>query len=130
MRDAGTDVRRVLVVEDEPGINELCRIVLEGDGFEVDIALNGRDAQPLIERDDGYDLCLVDIRTPDMNGSDLYLWIREKHSRMANGVIFTTGDTMAPDIKSFVEQSGRVFLPKPFTPSELRAAIARAGSHA
>jgi DNA-binding response OmpR family regulator len=114
---------RILVVEDEPAISELCRIVLKADGFEVDTALNGRDAQPMIERDDDYDLCLVDIRTPGMNGPELYQWMRETHSQLANKVIFATGDTMGGDTEGFLERAGRPFLPKPFTPGELRAVV-------
>ena len=38
-------MKNVLVVEDEPGICEVCRRVLTGEGFEVDIAVNGRVAQ-------------------------------------------------------------------------------------
>ncbi len=126
MRDPRKDTRRVLVIDDEPGINDLCRVVLEGDGFDVDIVLNGRDAQPLIAQDDEYDVCLVDVRTPEMTGMELYQWIREEHPQLADRVIFTTGDTMGDDTASFLEQSARPLLPKPFTPSELRGAIEEA----
>ncbi|MEE8372323.1 MAG: response regulator [Dehalococcoidia bacterium] len=126
MRDPRKDTRRVLVIDDEPGINDLCRVVLEGDGFDVDTVLNGRDAQPLIAQDDEYDVCLVDVRTPEMTGMEFYQWIREEHPQLADRVIFTTGDTMFDDTRSFLEQSGRPLLPKPFTPSELRGAIREA----
>ena len=42
---------------------------------------------------------------------------------MAGRVIFTTGDLMGGDTQSFVEQTGRSFLPKPFAPSELKAIV-------
>ncbi len=126
MKDPRKDARRVLVVEDEPGINDLCRVVLESDGFDVDIVLNGRDAQPVIERDDEYDVCLVDVRTPEMTGRELYQWMRERHPQLADRVVFTTGDTMDGDTGGFLERSGRPLLPKPFTPSELRGAIREA----
>jgi DNA-binding response OmpR family regulator len=38
-------------------------------------------------------------------------------------VIFTTGDLMGGDTRSFLEQSGQPFLPKPFTPSELKIMV-------
>ncbi len=126
--DAGA--RKVLVVEDEPAIAEVCRRVLVGEGFEVDIAVNGKVAQDMLreQQDDPccYDLCLIDIRTPEMNGTELYGWMKEAHPRLASRVIFTTGDVMGGDTGSFLEQAGRPFLPKPFSPDELRTIVREA----
>ncbi len=110
---------RILVVEDEPVINRVCSQTLRGEDFEVDIAVNGKVAQDILEKKQ-YDLCLIDIRTPEMNGKELYQWLKEKHPKVANGVIFTTGDVMGGDTQSFPEQAGRPFLPKPFTPAQLK----------
>jgi len=52
--------------------------------------------------------------------------LQEKHPRLANRVIFTTGDVIGRDTQSFLEQAARRFLPKPFTPDELRAVIRKA----
>jgi len=114
--------KRVLVVEDEPAICELCQRVLAGEGFEVDIAANGKVAQDMIEEKQ-YDLCLIDIKMPIMNGKALYLWLKEKHPQQASRVIFTTGSVMGGDTTTFLEQRGRPFLPKPFTPDELKAIL-------
>jgi CheY-like chemotaxis protein len=73
-----------------------------------------------------YDFCLIDMRTPKMNGPELYQWLKEKYPQVANRVIFTSGDVMGGDIKSLLEQSGRPFLPKPFTPDELKAIVQEA----
>ncbi len=118
-------MKKILVVEDEPGICEVCRRVLTGEGFKVDIAVNGRVAQDMIEGKQ-YSLCLIDMRTPKMNGEELYQWLQKKYPQLAGRVIFTTGDVMGGDTKSFLEQSGRPFLPKPFTPDELKAIVQEA----
>ena len=122
MKSSGVDAGRVLVVEDEPAISRVCLRVLSSEGFEVDIAVNGDVAQGMLEKKD-YDLCLIDIRTPVMNGKQLYQFIIEKHPRLANRVIFTTGDVTDGYTQRFVELSGRPFLPKPFTPDELRTIV-------
>jgi len=122
MKNSGAKVKRILVVEDEPAISDVCQRVLIGEGFEVDIAINGKVAQDMIEEKQ-YDSCLIDIRTPRMNGRELYQWLQEKHPQLATGVIFTTGEMMGGDIQSFLEQAARPFLPKPFTPDELRAIV-------
>ncbi len=122
MKAPKSDVKRVLVVEDEPAISDVCWRVLTSEGFEVDIAVNGLVAQDMIAEKQ-YDFCLVDIRTPTMNGKELYQWLKEKHPQLADGVIFTTGDMMGGDTQGFLEEAARSFLPKPFTPDELKAIV-------
>ncbi len=100
MKTPGSSTRRALVVEDEPAISQVCQRVLTSEGFEVDIAINGKVAQGMIGEKQ-YDLCLIDIRTPEMNGKELYQWLQEKHPQQADGVIFTTGDLMGGDTTTF-----------------------------
>jgi CheY-like chemotaxis protein len=58
-----------------------------------------------------------------MNGKELYLWLQKKYPQLAVRVMFTTGDVMGGDIQRFLEQSGRPFLRKPFTPAELKTIV-------
>ncbi len=122
MKNSGANPKRILVVEDEPGINQVCLRALTSEGFEVDIAVNGGIAQDMLGEKD-YDLCLIDIRTPIMNGKQLYQCIQEKHPKLIDGVVFTTGDVMGGDTQCFLGQSGRPFLSKPFTPDELKTIV-------
>jgi len=122
MKTPESKVKRVLVVEDEPSISAICRRILITEGFEVDIAAQGKVAQDMIEEKQ-YDLCLIDIRLPAMTGKELYQWLEEKHPKVAGGAIFTTGDIMGGDTQIFLEQASRPFLPKPFTPDELKAIV-------
>jgi CheY-like chemotaxis protein len=114
--------RRVLVVEDEPVISELCRRMLMAEGFDVDIAMNGSIAKKMVD-DKSYDLCLSDIRTPAMDGIQLYQYLEQEHPELARRVIFTTGDVMSGSIAQFLEGIKRPFIPKPFTPDELKQVI-------
>jgi len=122
MKNSSAEVKKILVVEDEPAITQVCLRALTGEGFEVDIAVNGEIAQDMLGGKD-YDLCLIDIRTPVMNGMQLYQCIQERHPKLIDRVMFTTGDVMDGDTQSFLEQTGRPFLPKPFTPDELRTIV-------
>ena len=117
--------KRGLVVEDEPTIAKMCTRVLAAEGFEVDIAVDGKSALNVL-KEKKFDLCLIDIRTPEMNGTELYHQLKERHLEMVNKIIFTTGDTINEKIKAFLAETGRPFLPKPFTPSELRSMIRKA----
>jgi len=110
------------VVEDEPVISQICRRMLMAEGFDVDIAMNGLIAKKMVD-DKSYDLCLSDIRTPGMDGIQLYQYLEQEHPELARRVIFTTGDVMSGYIAQFLEGTKRPFLPKPFTPDELRQVI-------
>jgi DNA-binding response OmpR family regulator len=117
--------KRILVVEDEPSIGKICQRVLTREGFTVDIAVNGIIAQDMIEERQ-YHLCLIDIMTPKMNGTELYQWLQKKYPQVAKQVIFTTGSVIDEKTITFIEQSSRPFLPKPFTPEELIAIMRKA----
>ena len=122
MEKPNTGAKRILVVEDEPAICQVCRRVLTSEGFEIDTATNGEVAQDRLREKD-YDLILIDIRTPVINGKQLYQSIIEKHPRLASRVIFTTGDMVEGNTRRFLEQSGRPYLPKPFNPDELKTIV-------
>jgi DNA-binding response OmpR family regulator len=122
MKKPGASAGRVLVVEDEPSIGQVCLRTLRGEGFEVDIAENGAEAQEKLKAKD-YDICLIDIITPVMNGKRLFKWIKEEKPEMLTGVIFTTGDSINPDTRDFLEKAGKPFLPKPFTLDELKTMV-------
>jgi len=122
MKNTGATVNRILMVEDEPAICEVCIRALTVEGFEVDIAANGAVGEDKLQ-EKHYDLVLIDIRTPVINGKELYHHISEKYPELVNRVILTTGEVIGSDIQSFLESAGRPFLPKPFTPDELRAIV-------
>ena len=113
---------RILSVEDEPSIRQICQRVLTSQGYQVDFAQNGVAAESMLMKAD-YDLLLVDIKTPVMDGKQLYRYIRKRYPELADRVIFTTGDVIGDDTQSFLEQTGRPFLLKPFSPDELKSLV-------
>lgn len=122
MTSASGVKRRILSVEDEPSIRQVCQRVLTGQGYQVDFAQNGVAAESMLMKAD-YDLLLVDIKTPVMDGKQLYRYIEKRYPELASRVIFTTGDVIGDDTQSFLEQTGRPVLLKPFSPDELKAMV-------
>jgi len=122
VENLNTGVKRILVVEDEPAISQVCRLVLTRDGFEVDTAVDGRMAQGMLREGD-YDLILMDIRMPVMGGREFYQILEVQYPELVDRVIFATGDVIGSDTRKFLERSGRPFLPKPFTPDELKTIV-------
>ncbi len=122
MQDSAGGTKRILVVEDEPAISQICRRILTRDGFEVDTAINGEVAQEMLgERD--YTLVILDIRMPVMSGKEFYQILESQYPQLVDRVIFATGDVIGGATKNFLEKSGRPFLPKPFTPDELKTIV-------
>ena len=117
--------RRILIVEDEPSICQVCLRALTGDGFEVDIAVNGAIAGKMLGKVN-YDLCLIDLRTPIMNGRELYQYIMDEYPNYTGKIIFTTGDVLDEKLASMLKGAKRPYLPKPFTPDELRSIVKEA----
>jgi DNA-binding response OmpR family regulator len=114
--------KRILSVEDEPSIRQICRRTLASQGYQVDFAQNGVAAESMLMKAD-YDLLLVDIKTPVMDGKQLYHYIKRRYPQLAGRVIFTTGDVINSDTQSFLEKAGCPFLLKPFSPDELKALV-------
>jgi len=116
------DKGKILSVEDEASIRQVCRRTLTSQGYQVDFAQNGVVAESMLMKGT-YDLLLVDIKTPVMDGKQLYSYIKKRYPELADRVIFTTGDVASDDTQSFLEREGRPFLLKPFSPDELKALV-------
>ena len=68
--------QRILVVDDEPDVNITLKLALEGEGFDVDTFDNPKLALSSF-RPNYYDLLLLDIKMPEMNGFELYEQIKK-----------------------------------------------------
>ena len=122
MKKSGDAVKSILIVEDEKPISDLCWRVLSSQGLEVHVASNGKVAQDMIKKRQ-FDILLLDVRMPIMNGIGLYGWLKKKRPQLANCVIFITGSVIGQETTKFLTETGRPFLLKPFTTDELIAVL-------
>jgi PAS domain S-box-containing protein len=88
--------RRVLVVEDDLGTQELFKSSLEGVGVQVTLAGNGEEAELALERVDP-DLILLDLVMPVMDGTAFLQRLRSELRRTDIPVIICTGKALSPD---------------------------------
>jgi signal transduction histidine kinase len=109
---------RVLVVEDEKLIGEMIREVLEGEGYFVFVAGNGRIALERLE-EEVFDLIICDVKMPCMDGNRLYREVRDRYGVSEDRFIFITGDIES--LSSEIDRD-RV-LKKPFTVEELKSKV-------
>ncbi len=112
---------RVLLAEDNP-VNQLYfRKVLEKLGFEVEVASDGFEAFRLA-REKEFDLLLLDIRMPGLDGLEVTRRLRQEGYR---GVIFALTAHAVSDIEKEAQQAGfDGFLAKPITRKELAQKLA------
>lgn len=114
---------QALVIDDEPDVAEALAELLMLEGFRVDIAKSGLEAQALLAVH-RYDLLLSDLRMPDLDGPALYAWIERERPELCARTAFVTGDTLGPAAAHFLACAGRPLLEKPFGPESLRRLLA------
>lgn len=114
---------KILVVDDELPVCRSISKVLEPEGYVVDTALSGEEALKK-EEENGYDMMLVDLMMPGMSGMELIRAVKEERPDMV--MIMITGyPTMKTAVES-VKLGAFDYIPKPFTPDELRSVVLRA----
>lgn len=115
-------MKRILVIDDEPLLLDLLSHLLSRIGYQVDRAVNGREAAGKLKEGD-YDLLFLDIKMPFMNGKDFYLKIKEFAPHLAKRVIFLTADLASKETFDFIQESGNLQLQKPFTIKEVKSLL-------
>ncbi|MBN2659264.1 MAG: diguanylate cyclase [Spirochaetales bacterium] len=124
MNDNST-LSSILVVDDDTAVSQLIHCILTDEQYKVETASSGREA---LTRDDlkSFDLFLLDINMPDMNGYELCSALKESYETRDTPVIFLTGNILPEDkVKGF--DCGAIdYVTKPFNGSEL---IARVRNH-
>ena len=70
-------MKRILLVDDEPGILQALRIILTGKGYEVETAWSTKEAWGILDQDN-FDLVVTDFNMPGMKGDELARLIKER----------------------------------------------------
>ena len=110
---------RILVVDDEPSITEFVGYALKKEGFQPDVVDNGEDALAMAQEND-YDLFVLDIMLPGMDGYELCRRLRTKTSAP---VLFLSARDTELDKVVGLEIGGDDYLAKPFGVRELIARV-------
>lgn len=115
----GVYMYNILLVEDDVELSHLLKEYLEPDGFVIEAIDNGRDAVSLA-RDNAYDLIVLDVMLPELNGFEVLRQVREFSQ---TPVIMLTARGEEVDRIVGLEMGADDYLAKPCNPRELLARI-------
>lgn len=114
---------KVLIVDDEEVIRDVCAQILANEGYEVATASSGKEALHMVS-ETTYDAVVTDIMMPDMSGLELLEILRSTSLDVCSIVITGLGTF---DMATQSDRLGaREFVVKPFTPDELSEAVRKA----
>ena len=116
------NLKRILICEDEDPIREFVVINLRRAGYEVVDVNCGESALETFENEHGdFDIVLLDIMMPGMDGFQVCKKLREKSSTI--GIIMLTAKSQEMDKVSGLMIGADDYITKPFSPSELTARV-------
>jgi signal transduction histidine kinase/DNA-binding response OmpR family regulator/integral membrane sensor domain MASE1 len=115
-----TEALRILLAEDNLVNQRLAMRLLEKRGHRVVVAANGREALEALEKE-SYDLVLMDVQMPEMDGMEAIARIREKEVRTGGHqpVVALTAHAMKGDMERGLSAGMDGYLTKPIRPKEL-----------
>lgn len=115
-------MKRILIAEDEAAIRDFIVINLKRSGYDVVEAENGREAVEKYEECAGdFDIALLDIMMPEMDGLEVCKYLRQKSSTL--GIVMLTAKSQEMDKVTGLLVGADDYVIKPFSPSELMARI-------
>jgi len=107
---------RILVIDDDESVRTTVSMTLKHAGYSVDTAENGKRAIEMSEAN-FYNLALIDIRLPDMEGTELLTALKETTPRMVK--IIVTGYPSLQNAVRSINKRVDGYLIKPVNPDEL-----------
>jgi DNA-binding response OmpR family regulator len=113
--------KRILIVDDERDVGDSIKIVLNDYGFDVDSFTDAIEALETF-KPDFYDLVILDIKMPEINGFELYNKFKSKDANIKTLFLTALGDVEAystPSSKVYPIMGERHFAKKPISNSDL-----------
>jgi DNA-binding NtrC family response regulator len=114
---------RILIVDDEEIVIKSCVRILDGGDFQIDAVEDGFAALRKIE-EEPYDVVILDIMMPKMDGLEVLRRVKESHPDI--DVIMVTGLSQIDTAVQAMKLGAFDYLAKPFDPDELKLVVRRA----
>jgi len=124
VRQALAPPKKILVIDDDPGLLVLVATVLEAEGYSVQTAKTSKTALQKARACE-FDLVLLDLMLPDADGVILHGKLKKLSPGIESRTIFMTGFTSQGPVIAYLESLGAGFLHKPFLPADLVKAVGK-----
>ncbi len=124
--ESGAGQSRILIIDDEPNVQDVLAKTLTSRGYTVATAGNGEDGLARLAESE-FDVILCDFRMPGLSGMDFYRRIQSEKPHLASKIIFITGDTANLVTRRFIEENDLNILEKPFELPDLIQVIRLVG---
>jgi DNA-binding NtrC family response regulator len=112
----------ILIVDDDTGMREMLSSVLNDEGYSVEAVVNGKEAIKVCEKS-SFDVALIDIKLPDMEGTELLTKLKKRQPSMI--MIIITGHPSVENAMKAVNEKADGYLLKPFEMTSLLTMISR-----
>ena len=116
MLEVAAPKKTILVVDDDKSILRTFTRILQKSGYEIETAETGKEAMEKAENSH-YDLALVDIRLPDMDGTDLLAKLKKQLQHTVK-IMITGFPSLETGVKA-LDEGADAYLVKPVKPQEL-----------
>jgi CheY-like chemotaxis protein len=118
---------RLFVIDDEPSIRAAIKRFLTRRQWEVEEAEDGRAALDVLlhSEPNRYDVVMCDLRMPHVSGVELYRELLGARPDLVRRILFSTGDVVSSDAASFLAESGRPVIEKPFELARLEELLSQ-----
>jgi DNA-binding NtrC family response regulator len=113
----------ILVMDDELSVAKGLEMILTEEGYEVDLAMTGRDALEVFGKKE-IDLLVADLRLPDIDGMDVVRAVKEE--RPQTGVVVITGYASVNSAVESMRWGAFDYLSKPFTEDQIKTSVGEA----
>lgn len=118
-----SDQKNILVVDDDTGVRTVFSSILRKEGYRVTAVKNGYEAIKVID-EESFDLALVDLRMPGLDGIQVLERIRSR--RPQTRVIIYSAYGSVEDAVEAMRKGAADYLNKPFSPNELEVSVKKA----
>jgi two-component system NtrC family response regulator len=113
-------VSTVLVVDDEPDVRLVTRVILEASGYDVTEAESGEAALDALASGPLPDVLLLDVRMPGIDGWEVLRRLRDQPGQLCDlPVVIFTADIASAELAPVALAEREFFLGKPFDPDDL-----------
>ena len=108
---------KILIVEDDPNLGQILTEYLGMKGFETTLCIDGLEGLETYKASSGYDMCILDLMMPKMDGFSLAREIRKEDENTP--IVFLTAKSMKEDVIEGLKIGADDYLTKPFSMEEL-----------